>query len=80
MSDGDKAWCVGDGESGYSIVKATTRTKARQRAPQADGDFETWSHLSATRRPEYDHLSEDDAYRQWCKDMEAKYGPSWDEA
>lgn len=80
-AEGGKAWKVGDDEIGYAIVKADTRTAARQRAPSAwSFDFETWGHLRAVRMPQYDHLSEDDAYRQWDADMTALYGEDWGEA
>ena len=75
----DKAWRVGDDDSGYLIIKAPTRGKARIRGGHTMSAhyFEEAMTLRCLRAPAYDHLPEIEACRQWERDMKAKYGEGW---
>ena len=72
------AYQVGTNEIGYVLVKAPSRHEARTRFPEASAEeFASWSHLRAIWRPEYDHLPEGEAERQWSRDMCEQQGGDW---
>lgn len=70
----EKCYLVGTPYIGYLPFMAETREKARYRAvkywPSLDDPI--YADLRAERRPQYDGMTEDEAYALWSETEEAR--------